>query len=481
MLKKTVSLGLALLLAGSGLLMWVQLEQRKSRQVEQAQHEKAEANLKKLREVAGDKIDTRQFEGISIDSNIQEMGGDEKVKEQRGLLLTISGILLLLGGTVTAVSLLLAAAAAISRGLKGEKKDTETSDEKTARHENRKRSPRKSEKHDKKDKNDDSLPHPEELQSVPKTHGMFASFVERQRQEAAKRAEKLRAGCSIAAQGETVAAVSCEDVPETAGIAAEEPAGRACAEAPQGSDSSDGADDPEVEPAEHRSSRKKIVRMLTKPEPARHVESLKVDTAVLEEPMAACAKTGTIEAEEGDDGIQSRTIRLEEQMERLKEMANLQGADNGSPVEESLKLLTEQVSAIREYASHQQERVTKLQEGYDWNIVRNFCLRVIRCIDNIETRIERVSQESPDAVALEEVKDELIFALESTGVEQFRPELQSDYRGQERNTEAVTEKEPCEQAELAGKIAKVLRPGYHYYIDESHVKLVRMAQVKLYS
>jgi molecular chaperone GrpE (heat shock protein)/UPF0716 family protein affecting phage T7 exclusion len=481
MLRKTVSLGLVLLLAGSGLLMWVQLEQRKSRQLEQSQREKAEANLKKLKEVAGDKIDTRQFEGISIDSNIQEMGGEEKVKEQRGLLLTISGILLLSGGMVTAVSLLLAAAGAISRGLKGEKKDMETPDEKSALHENKKQSGRQPEKHDKKDKKDYSLPHPEELQSVPKTQGMFASFVERQRKEAAKRAEKVQAGCTIAAQGETVAAVSREDVPEKASITAEEPAGRACAEAPQGGDSSDGAGGPEVEPVKHRSSTKKIVRMSIKPEPARDVEPLQVDRAVPAEAMTACAKTGTIEAEEDDDGIQSRTIRLEEQMERLKQMANLQGSDNGSPVEESLKLLTEQVSAIREYASHQQERVTKLQEGYDWNIVRNFCLRVIRCIDNIETRIERVSEESPDAVALEEVKDELIFALESTGVEQFRPELQSDYRGQERNTEAVTEKEPCEQAGLAGKIAKVLRPGYHYYIDESHVKLVRMAQVKLYS
>ena len=83
-------------------------------------------------------------------------------------------------------------------------------------------------------------------------------------------------------------------------------------------------------------------------------------------------------------------------------------------------------------------------------------------------------------MALEEVRDELVFALESTGVEQFKPEINSDYRGQEKNTEAVKEKEHCKSAKMKGKIAAVLRPGYHYFIDEDNVKLVRTAQVKLY-
>ncbi|MBN2270627.1 MAG: nucleotide exchange factor GrpE [Sedimentisphaerales bacterium] len=188
------------------------------------------------------------------------------------------------------------------------------------------------------------------------------------------------------------------------------------------------------------------------------------DAAVLEESLKAHAK------------------ELEKQMEEFKRMYNArQGApEQSNPLNGTLEDLTEQVSAIREYASAQQERVEKLQDGYDWSIIRTFCLRVIRCIDNLEGRIERLSEENAETKHLEEVRDELIFALESSGIEQFTPELNSPYHGQEKSTEAVKEREDCDDAGKAGTIAKVVRPGYRYFIDESNLKVVRSAQVKLF-
>jgi len=122
----------------------------------------------------------------------------------------------------------------------------------------------------------------------------------------------------------------------------------------------------------------------------------------------------------------------------------------------------------------------KLQDGYDWNIIRTFCLRVIRCIDNLENRIARLSKENIEVAELGEVWDELVFALESSGVEQFSPEINSDYRGQEKTTEAVKDKEYCDDPNLTGKIANVIRPGYQYVIDDENVKVVRTARVKLF-
>ena len=122
----------------------------------------------------------------------------------------------------------------------------------------------------------------------------------------------------------------------------------------------------------------------------------------------------------------------------------------------------------------------KLQDGYDWSIIRTFCLRVIRCIDNIEGRIEQLSEGDVAAEHLREVRDELVFALESSGVERFKPEVNSLYRGQEKSTEAVKEREPCDDPEQSGKIARIVRPGYQYFIDEDNFKVVRAAQVKLF-
>lgn len=156
-------------------------------------------------------------------------------------------------------------------------------------------------------------------------------------------------------------------------------------------------------------------------------------------------------------------------------------AEHSKPLNSAINELTQQVSAIREYAACQQDRLEKLQDGYDWNIIRTFCLRVIRCIDNLESRISRLNEQDVKATHLEEVRDELIFALESSGIEQFEPEINSKYQGQEKYAEAVKDKQQSDNPEQAGNIANVIRPGYQYFINEGNIKVVRPAQVKLFA
>jgi molecular chaperone GrpE (heat shock protein) len=158
----------------------------------------------------------------------------------------------------------------------------------------------------------------------------------------------------------------------------------------------------------------------------------------------------------------------------------LDDSDFSKPIDDTLNQLSQEVSAIREYTTYQQDRLEKLQDGYDWNIIRTFCLRVIRCIDNLDNRISQLSGKSSKANHLEEVRDELIFALESSGVEQFEPEINSEYRGQEKFAEAVKDRQSCEEPEQKGKIAGVIRPGYQYFISEENIKVVRPAQVRLF-
>jgi molecular chaperone GrpE (heat shock protein) len=155
--------------------------------------------------------------------------------------------------------------------------------------------------------------------------------------------------------------------------------------------------------------------------------------------------------------------------------------EKSEPINSAITELTQQVSAIREYAACQQDRLEKLQDGYDWNIVKTFCLRIIRCIDNLENRINRLGKKESKVIHLEEVMDELIFALESSGIEQYEPEINSDYRGQEKYAEAVKDKQENDDPNQTGKIAQVIRPGYQYFINEENVKVVRPAQVKLFA
>lgn len=151
------------------------------------------------------------------------------------------------------------------------------------------------------------------------------------------------------------------------------------------------------------------------------------------------------------------------------------------PVTSGLSELTEEVSAIRQFAAAQQDQMRKLQDGYDWMIIRRFCMRIIRCIDNLDDRLAKLG--SDDDVlrgCLEDIRDELIFSLESSGVEQYKPDLHISFKGLEKYAEALHQRIPAPDPSLAGAIAEILRPGYQYLISDDDVKIVRCAQVKLY-
>ncbi len=184
-----------------------------------------------------------------------------------------------------------------------------------------------------------------------------------------------------------------------------------------------------------------------------------------------------------EGSLKTQTQNMQKHITEFRQMPQtIQQAalEHSQPLNNTLKELAQQVSAIREYASQQQHRVSKLQDGYDWNIIRTFCLRIIHCIDNLENRIEHMTKQNIETSDLKEVRDELIFALESSGVEQFEPEINSDYRRQQKKAEAVKDRELVDNPNLKGKIAKVLRRGYQFVIDEMNFKVVRTAQVKLF-
>lgn len=152
------------------------------------------------------------------------------------------------------------------------------------------------------------------------------------------------------------------------------------------------------------------------------------------------------------------------------------------PVVKGLTELSEEVSAIRQLAAAQQDQMRKLQDGYDWMLVRRFCMRIIRCIDNIEDRLAKLGERSSElAKTLTDIHDELLFALESSGVEPFTPDLKIPYKGLERYVEALSQRVATSDPALDGAIAEVVRAGYQYLISEEEVKIVRCAQVKLYA
>ena len=204
----------------------------------------------------------------------------------------------------------------------------------------------------------------------------------------------------------------------------------------------------------------------------------------IEELNTAVAASASRQAEPVDISSQlekvfnQHTEILKNQIEPLKNKPAATIAFDA--VSKNLADLTEQVCAIREYAAKQQQRLAKLQDGYDWNIIKNFCLRVIRCIDNLDDRIGELSANGGSVDHLLPVREELVFILESNGIERFGAKIDSEYRGQENRVQVLNEREETEDTELIGRISQVVRPGYQCRVNDEYTKIVRPAQVRLY-
>ena len=207
-----------------------------------------------------------------------------------------------------------------------------------------------------------------------------------------------------------------------------------------------------------------------------------METVYNPEPKQDVAVTVQQQNSKIEEMIKQQFESLEKQISEVRRL----NSDSRAAVEENgtetdaLKQLTRQMAAINDFASKQQEKVKKLQEGYDWNIIKNFTLKIIRCIDNLQASIDKLKAAEQDTAILEETRDDFLFALESSGVEQFWPDINSDYRGQEKSVEAIAQKQYSPESVLKGKIASVIRPGYKFVIDDGSFKIVRTAQVKIY-
>lgn len=147
---------------------------------------------------------------------------------------------------------------------------------------------------------------------------------------------------------------------------------------------------------------------------------------------------------------------------------------------EHIRSVDAQLSALRDYTAKQQEQTRRLQDGYDWSITKNLCRRIIQCIDGMDRRLQEMPEETDGRADLTMFRDDLVFTLDGSGIEQFVPDVDTEYKGLEASVE-VMGTSPSSDVSLIGKISEVVCPGYRYFVDGDTVRLVRSAQVKIFT
>lgn len=141
-----------------------------------------------------------------------------------------------------------------------------------------------------------------------------------------------------------------------------------------------------------------------------------------------------------------------------------------------LDSVDQQVGTLREYAGRSQAEIDRLREGYDWTIHKRFAQRLIHTVDSLSSRIEHHGAESEVGQALEVVRLELLFLLESNDIVEWSPDEGRPVRERLDRCEVIGTR-PTPAGGTEGQILEVARPAFLVDPPEGSPRVLRAAQV----
>jgi len=155
-------------------------------------------------------------------------------------------------------------------------------------------------------------------------------------------------------------------------------------------------------------------------------------------------------------------------------------ADKGfKRVDQDLVRIESLVTGMRDYLAESNQQLTRLQEGYDYSVIKRVVKPVIQVANGLESLEPRLA-DLPEAEELRGLWLDLLDSLERNGVERLKVEQDDDFSDIRKMAEATTVKEMTDDPAKVGTVAEVVRPGYCYVYNYDKKRLLVPAQVKLY-
>jgi molecular chaperone GrpE (heat shock protein) len=149
-------------------------------------------------------------------------------------------------------------------------------------------------------------------------------------------------------------------------------------------------------------------------------------------------------------------------------------------VEQSSQTTMELVDNVREFVATKADETRRWQEGYDWRILKNYMMRVLSTLDDVEATLERYRQADKPQEFLQDLdflKEALEIHLEEEGLLSFAPlhgEIVDPLKVDIKGTVPTTSEEQQPES-----VAEVVKKGYEIDLGAG-VKTVRRAQVTIY-
>lgn len=140
------------------------------------------------------------------------------------------------------------------------------------------------------------------------------------------------------------------------------------------------------------------------------------------------------------------------------------------------------LSSLRDYSTRQSNDTLRWKDGYDYRVLKNFITRIIHSIDEIEFKIQLLT-DSPNSNQLvnelEFIKDILVSNLDGEGLVRIEPFVGDEITTQ-TNRIVVKDITLTDDENKDSKIAKIINYGYELYLSDEETKLIRPALVDIY-
>ena len=135
---------------------------------------------------------------------------------------------------------------------------------------------------------------------------------------------------------------------------------------------------------------------------------------------------------------------------------------------------------LASYIDENSKRTRRLEEGYDFQILKNFVRQIIREINGLKIAIDKTEDKDKKST-MQDTIDALVELLDRNSIVQITPEIGSCYAGQEKFAECTSQKFFTEDDELNGRVASVIREGYQYEFNDGSIRVLEPAKVILFS
>ncbi len=179
-----------------------------------------------------------------------------------------------------------------------------------------------------------------------------------------------------------------------------------------------------------------------------------------------------------DDGRSSTLEDISNQLKELEDSVAGQIARIPS-CSDDIRTISGRLEGLTSYIEDNAKRLRRFEEGYDFQILKNFAKQIIREIHSLRKKADGIEGEGK--AAIEDAVDSLVELLDRNAITQISLEPGSCYAGQERVAECAATKCLTDDESLNGRIASIVHEGYQYEFNDGSVRVLVPSKVILFS